>query len=64
MGKSHLEQCVKGVFGLDVQIRTDDGRFLKLKFSEKSLDPHADVVHVNVSGACPPFHNIGNAGRR
>lgn len=47
--------ALRDVFGLDVQIRTDDGRFLKLKFSEKSLDPHADVAHVDVSGDLPAF---------
>lgn len=47
--------ALKDVFGLDVQIRTDDGRLLKLKFSEKSLDAQADVAHVDVSGDLPAF---------
>lgn len=52
-GEITLEaNALRDVFGLDVQVRTDDGRFLKLKFSEKSLDPHANVAHVDVSGDC------------
>lgn len=48
-------RALKDVFGLDVQIRTDDGWLLELKFSEKTLDPEADVAHVDVSGDLPPF---------
>jgi|ERR1700733_910657 hypothetical protein len=47
--------ALREVFGLDVQIRTDDGRLLKLRFSEKSLDPSANVAHVDVSGDLPAF---------
>jgi hypothetical protein len=43
------------VFGRNVEVRTDDGRLFKLKFSEKTLDPHADVAHVDVSGDFPAF---------
>jgi len=46
---------LKDVFGLDVQVRTDDGRILKLKFSEKTLGPEANVAHVDVSGDLPRF---------
>jgi hypothetical protein len=46
---------LKEVFGLNVQIRTDDGRLLKVKFSERSLNPHAGVAHVDVSGDLPAF---------
>lgn len=42
------------VFGRgDVQIRTDDGRLLDLRFSEKKLDSAADVAHVEVTGDLP-----------
>jgi hypothetical protein len=40
--------ALKDVFGRDVQIQTDDGKLLKLKFSEKTMDPGADVAHVDV----------------
>ncbi len=43
------------VFGYDVQIHTDDGRLLKLKFSEKMLDARANVAHVDVFGDMPAF---------
>jgi hypothetical protein len=42
------------VFGRgDVQIRTDDGRLLDLRFSEKKLGSAADTAHVDVTGDLP-----------
>ncbi len=42
------------VFGrLGVQLLTDDGRLLDLKFSEKELPPASDAAHVDVSGDLP-----------
>lgn len=48
-------RALNDVFGRNVEICTDDGRILKLKFSEKTLDPRADVAHVDVSGDLPSF---------
>ncbi len=46
--------ALKAVFGRnDVQIRTDDGRLLNLKFSEKALSLAADAASVDVSGDLP-----------
>jgi hypothetical protein len=45
---------LKAVFGtLGVQLLTDDGRLLDLKFSEKELRPAADAAHVDVTGDLP-----------
>jgi hypothetical protein len=45
---------LKDVFGrLDVQLRTDDGRLLDLRFSEKKLLAAAESAHVDVSGELP-----------
>ncbi len=45
---------LEAVFGkLGVQLITDDGRLLDLKFSEKELPPAADAAHVDVSGDLP-----------
>ena len=42
------------VFGrIGVQLLTDDGRLLDLKFSEKQLPAGADAAHVDVSGDLP-----------
>ena len=42
---------LEAVFGrLGVQLLTDDGRLLDLKFSEKELRPETDAAHVDVSG--------------
>jgi hypothetical protein len=46
---------LRDVFGRpDVQIRTDDGRVLELRFSEKKLDSAAGAAHVDVTGDLPP----------
>jgi hypothetical protein len=45
---------LKAVFGtLGLQLLTDDGRLLDLKFSEKELRPAADAAHVDVTGDLP-----------
>jgi len=45
---------LEAVFGrLGVQLLTDDGRLLDLKFSEKELRPATDAAHVDVSGDLP-----------
>ncbi len=45
---------LKNVFGRpDVQLRTDDGRLLDLRFSEKKLLSTADSAHVDVTGELP-----------
>ena len=45
---------LKAVFGqVGIQLLTDDGRLLDLRFSEKALNPAADVVHVDVTGDLP-----------
>lgn len=46
--------ALKGVFGRDdVQLLTDDGRLLDLRFSEKELRAASDVAHVDVTGQLP-----------
>jgi hypothetical protein len=45
---------LEDVFGhANVQIRTQDGRLLDLKFSEKTLDRTAEAAHVDVTGELP-----------
>ena len=45
---------LKAIFGRSgLQLLTDDGRLLDLKFSEKELRTATDVVHVDVSGDLP-----------
>ncbi len=45
---------LKAVFGRPgVQLLTDDGRLLDLRFSEKELHPGAEVAHVDVTGDLP-----------
>ncbi|MFZ0557886.1 MAG: hypothetical protein WAN31_03185 [Methylovirgula sp.] len=47
-------RTLKEVFGRgNVQIRTDDGRLLNLRFSEKTLNSAADAASVDVSGDLP-----------
>ncbi len=46
---------LKAVFGRsDVQILTDSGRLLDLRFSDKGLRAASDVAHVDVTGDLPP----------
>jgi hypothetical protein len=45
---------LKAVFGRPgVQLLTDDGRLLDLRFSEKELHPGAEVAHVDAAGDLP-----------
>ena len=45
---------LRSIFGTrDVQLRTDDGRLLDLRFSEKELRCAAGVAQVQVSGDLP-----------
>jgi hypothetical protein len=57
MGSGELSLApsdLKAIFGrLGVQLLTDDGRLLDLKFSEKELRPAADAAHVDVTGDLP-----------
>lgn len=54
-GEIRLAAAVlKEVFGRkDVQLRTDDGRLLELKFSEKQLSASGEAAHVDVTGDLP-----------
>jgi hypothetical protein len=46
--------ALKSVFGRkDVQLLTDDGHLLDLRFSEKVLSSDSDVAHVDVTGDLP-----------
>jgi hypothetical protein len=45
---------LKEVFGrADVQLLTDDGRLLSLRFSERRLGSMSDAAHVEVNGQLP-----------
>jgi len=63
-GEIRLEPSdLQAVFGqVGVQLLTDDGRLLDLKFSEKKLDLAADVAHVEVSGDLPRTQEEWRAG--
>jgi hypothetical protein len=44
--------ALKGVFGRkNVQLLTDDGQLLGLRFSGKALPPASSIAHVDVTGA-------------
>ncbi|MFC7397981.1 hypothetical protein ACFQU1_12345 [Chelatococcus sp. GCM10030263] len=46
--------ALRGVFGrTDVQLRTAEGRLLKLRFSEKRLSSDDGAAHVDVVGELP-----------
>ena len=68
MGSGELKLApsdLEAVFGrLGVQLLTDDGRLLDLKFSEKELPPGADAAHVDVSGDLPRSPAEWPAGSR
>jgi hypothetical protein len=52
---------LEAVFGrIGVQLLTDDGRLLDLKFSEKELPTGTDAAHVDVSGDLP--HSLAEWG--
>ena len=57
MGSGELRLApsdLEAVFGRPgIQLLTDDGRLLDLKFSEKELSPATDVAHVDASGDLP-----------
>lgn len=45
---------LRQIFGReDLQLLTDDGRLLNLRFSEKSLPMASDAAHVEVTGNLP-----------
>ena len=45
---------LKDLFGrTDVQLLTDDGRLLDLRFSDKQLANASEAVHVDVTGDLP-----------
>ncbi len=45
---------LKDVFGRkDVQLLTDDGRLLDLRFSDKKLTATSEIAHVDVTGELP-----------
>jgi hypothetical protein len=47
-------EALKAVFGRkNVQLLTDDGRTLSLRFSEKQLRSASDAAHVDVAGDLP-----------
>ncbi|UVF22413.1 hypothetical protein HPT29_024970 (plasmid) [Microvirga terrae] len=54
-GEIQLSAAIlKDVFGRrDVQLLTDGGRLLDLRFSEKALRSASDVAHVDVTGELP-----------
>ncbi|MGP0059039.1 MAG: hypothetical protein ACLPID_07125 [Beijerinckiaceae bacterium] len=49
-------EVLREVFGRnDLQLRTDDGRLLSLRFSEKRLASASVAAHVEVAGELPPL---------
>lgn len=45
---------LRQTFGrVDLQLLTDDGRLLSLRFSEKELPEASDAAHVDVAGDLP-----------
>lgn len=47
-------ETLSEVFGrTDLQLLTDDGRLLSLRFSEKRLRSASDAAHVDVAGKLP-----------
>ncbi|MCT7374574.1 hypothetical protein [Chelativorans salis] len=47
--------ALRQVFGReDLDLLTDDGRLLSLRFSEKQLPVASDSAHVDVTGDLPP----------
>ncbi len=50
--------ALRSVFGRgNVQLFTEDGRLLDLRFSEKALPSASDVAHVDVTGDLPAPRN-------
>lgn len=49
--------AMKDAFGRkNLQLRTDDGRLLQLRFSEKQLPAVSETAHVDVAGELPAEH--------
>ena len=49
-----LPKALRDVFGRkNLQLLTDDGRRLSLRFSEKRLHSASDAAHVDVTGELP-----------
>jgi len=47
-------EALRDAFGRkDLFLRTDDGRLLSLRFSEKRLASASDIAHVEVDGQLP-----------
>jgi hypothetical protein len=47
-------EALKQVFGRsDLQLLTDDGRRLRVQFTERQLRSASEVAHVNVAGELP-----------
>jgi len=38
----------------NLQLTTDDGRILNVRFSGKRLDPGSEAAHADIGGALPP----------
>jgi hypothetical protein len=38
----------------DLQLRTEDGRLLQIRFSAKRLAPTSSVAHIDAAGDLPP----------
>ncbi|HEY4201830.1 MAG TPA: hypothetical protein VGM83_14860 [Devosiaceae bacterium] len=50
--------ALRGVFGrTDLQLMTDDGHLLALRFSEKELQAEREFAHVDVTGDLPTAHH-------
>lgn len=48
-------QALKSAFGRkNLQLLTDDGHTLSLRFSETRLKSTSDAAHVDISGGLPP----------
>ena len=53
---------LRAIFGRGgVRLRTDDGRLLGLRFSDKGLRADADVAHVEVTGDLPATAKLWHA---
>lgn len=47
-------EVLREVFGrADLELLTEDGRVLSLRFSDKQLEDPSDAAHVDVSGELP-----------
>ncbi|MGO9683489.1 MAG: hypothetical protein ACLPTZ_13045 [Beijerinckiaceae bacterium] len=49
-------EALREIFGrTDLQLRTDDGRLLSIRFSERRLVSASVAAHVEVAGELPPL---------